>query len=53
MNIFGKLKLLPLHKQKKMEEIVDATIIAQAAIEQIAVISSDQIFNEYGVSRIF
>ncbi|RYY06227.1 MAG: type II toxin-antitoxin system VapC family toxin [Sphingobacteriaceae bacterium] len=41
--------LLPLHHRDPFDRL----IIAQAAIEQISIISSDQIFDEYGVNRIF
>ncbi|RYE32170.1 MAG: type II toxin-antitoxin system VapC family toxin [Sphingobacteriaceae bacterium] len=40
---------LPLYHRDPFDRL----IIAKAAIEQFAIISSDQIFDEYGVNRIF
>lgn len=40
---------LPLHHRDPFDRL----IIAQAAVEQIAIVSSDKIFDQYGVNRIF
>lgn len=42
-------QLLPLHHRDPFDRL----IIAQAVVEQISVISSDHIFDAYGVNRIF
>lgn len=42
-------QLLPLHHRDPFDRL----LIAQAVVEQIAIVSSDKVFDQYGVNRIF
>lgn len=42
-------QLLPLHHRDPFDRL----LIAQAVVEQIAIVSSDKLFDQYGVNRLF
>jgi len=42
-------RLLPLHYRDPFDRL----LIAQAVVEQIAIVSSDKLFDQYGVNRLF